>query len=755
MQICGEHAIAVDQNIQDKPAPDDTPHQIPSPYLTKQATQILARPRDTQPLGGGILYPSHVSTPQHPPIYDDPDLFKIHPVFEDDLDDEEENINNDDENIEEFETSAYRNPLNNPSQTAQEWSAKTETRFFPNLGLRNRTFSNDLKLKLTASAPPMPLTTPIPTTAPEIVTTLTPVVESEPITTTSKLILTPTPILTSNSIDITSMPPPTPTPPEADTSMLLNLRPPAEFLSKNKKRNVEAEVVETNFRTNRQSRRSSGTSQPSTNVEEFETEFKKPSLTTAKKESYEKYDTPHVKGNSPQTPPQLGYAQAGSRNPRTRYHEEAETQFLRHSYLNPPVFPGYPILKSLNSEGHRIPQPVPQGLINQLIAQHLALRERLGQTQKVPVIQAERPPNTRHSVEVRETPFRRVSEIQTPAETSRILTYAEKRRRWKEEMKKKLKKQKVPARQIIRPIITGEKNKYYVTYSPYYRLYQVSRQPPKGLNITGNKDITTTTVSPLTVTLSTTSAPVEVISPYPPITAPGSSSSPTTTPATSKPSTTTTAAPKVVSLKVEPMPVSSSKNTNKMQVRVAAIKPTSEAKGKQLLYMDDEDDEWKVEEEDYYVDENGQLTERMKHELSTTTTTVIPPIVITTTPDSSLAAIVFPVGHTTEAPRTISTSTTASSKAAEITTRKPIEQVTPGADYILPEAPANKQDYTDYGHSEEDLFFWKPEFESRRTRIDPSSQNSATESFNEELPNNNDDDNDAFEITVHNPNKKL
>uniref|UniRef100_A0A914QB88 Uncharacterized protein n=1 Tax=Panagrolaimus davidi TaxID=227884 RepID=A0A914QB88_9BILA len=271
------------------------PHQIPSPYLTKPAKQILARPRDTQPLGGGILYPSHVSTPQHPPIYDDPDLFKIHPVFKDDDidDDEESSNNNNDEDIEEFETAAYRNHYMNPrSLEAQEWSAKTETRFFPNLGLRNRTFTTNFsKTKLFAStlaqATPEPTFTPIFDATPE--TLLTP----EPITTTAKPFSAPKPIETVLSQSSTSE-----SQTDTDTGMLLNLRPPAEFQSKNKKRNVaETEIVETNFRTNRQSRRSSGITplKPTSNVEEYETEFQKHISPTAKKENYEKYDTPHAK----------------------------------------------------------------------------------------------------------------------------------------------------------------------------------------------------------------------------------------------------------------------------------------------------------------------------------------------------------------------------------------------------------------------------------------------------------------------------
>ena len=188
-------------------------------------------------------------TPQHPPIYDDPDLFKIQPVFESDDDEGSEDAYD----AEEFETAAYKSPSHgSPSHGSpelQEWSAKTETRFFPNLGLKNKTFIHSPKLSIAS-------TTTTTTEQPQIETT---------------------PEVLDSS----------------DPGMLLNLRPPSEFQSKTKKRNVEEEVVETKFRTHRQSRSSSGTSQPE--VEEFETEFQKHSPPAPTKDNYEKYETPLTK----------------------------------------------------------------------------------------------------------------------------------------------------------------------------------------------------------------------------------------------------------------------------------------------------------------------------------------------------------------------------------------------------------------------------------------------------------------------------
>ena len=71
---------------------------------------------------------------------------------------------------------------------------------------------------------------------------------------------------------------------------------------------------------------------------------------------------------------------------------------------------------------------------------------------------------------------------------------------------------------------------------------------------------------------------------------------------------------------------------------------------------------------------------------------------------------------------------------------------------MLPSPSADKQDYDadDLGHSEEDLFFWKPDFEQRRTRVYPSPQDGTAS-----VPTSSADDGDAFEITVHNPEKKL
>ena len=303
---------------------------------------------------------------------------------------------------------------------------------------------------------------------------------------------------------------------------------------------------------------------------------------------------------------------------------------------------------------------MPQGLINQLIAQHLALREHLGQTPKVPVIQVERSPDAKHSVEVRETPYRRLPETQDAAITARAMTYAEKRRRWKEEMKRKLKKQKIPPRQITRPIITGEKSKYYVTYSPYYRLYQVSRNAPRGWD-QGESEVVPTGPVPLATT-----------TPPPPTTTTSKlfpTSMPTTTPPASTTTTTTSPAPasttpKVISLQVKPV---DAHRNSKMQIRVAAVKPTPEAKAKQLLYMDDGDDEMeKVEEEDYYVDENGQTIEGAK-----STTTELPES-STPKPDDGMTPIVFPMGSN-QAENVKTEAAPQPSVSDVVTTRKPME----------------------------------------------------------------------------------
>lgn len=70
------------------------------------------------------------------------------------------------------------------------------------------------------------------------------------------------------------------------------------------------------------------------------------------------------------------------------------------------------------------------------------------------------------------------------------MSYHEKRRHWKMEMNKRLRGTKVPPRPLSfivqKPISTNIRgnDQYYVTYSPQYKIYQVSRKPPSNLYTT-------------------------------------------------------------------------------------------------------------------------------------------------------------------------------------------------------------------------------------------------------------------------------
>ena len=76
------------------------------------------------------------------------------------------------------------------------------------------------------------------------------------------------------------------------------------------------------------------------------------------------------------------------------------------------------------------------------------------------------------------------------------MSYHEKRRHWKNEMKKRLRGTKIPPRPLSKPILVRQptntnnkdNNRYYVTYSPQNKVYQVSRRPPLNLNST-KKDL--------------------------------------------------------------------------------------------------------------------------------------------------------------------------------------------------------------------------------------------------------------------------
>lgn len=93
--------------------------------------------------------------------------------------------------------------------------------------------------------------------------------------------------------------------------------------------------------------------------------------------------------------------------------------------------------------------------------------------------------------ELRQTPYRRF-----PTNSSK-LSYEEKRRRWKAELRRRLKQPPRPLAAgplpsphptivISHPAATRprDEDRYYVTYSPYNHIYQVSRKPPPHLYTT-------------------------------------------------------------------------------------------------------------------------------------------------------------------------------------------------------------------------------------------------------------------------------
>ncbi|KAL3085150.1 hypothetical protein niasHS_010219 [Heterodera schachtii] len=163
---------------------------------------------------------------------------------------------------------------------------------------------------------------------------------------------------------------------------------------------------------------------------------------------------------------------------RSRYLEFAETEFSRPSSYFP-----VPFVAAANSQL----QAIPAKTLSQLIRQHIA-RNRMKQFETQNSADNLRSAQSREK-EFRQTPFRRWPSNST------ILSYAEKRRQWKTELKRRLKEQKVRTRIIPPLLISGggfssiltdrePENRYYVTYSPQTRTYQVSRRPPPYLYTT-------------------------------------------------------------------------------------------------------------------------------------------------------------------------------------------------------------------------------------------------------------------------------
>ncbi|KAI6237013.1 Autophagy protein 5 [Aphelenchoides besseyi] len=191
-----------------------------------------------------------------------------------------------------------------------------------------------------------------------------------------------------------------------------------------------------------------------------------------------------------------------------RYVEYAETPFLRPSYFSVP---------------YRItPQTTYQYMSNEMFA-HL-VREHVRHQQRIRLahqqrqrqqLQQSNDPILRgvlHITELRQTPYRRYSHNATLA-----MTYEEKRRRWKEELKNKMRGQKTPPRQIGSGLnVVGTAGRYYITFNPYSNAYQVSRRLPSYVKLedfekTVKPDDLLSTVSTTTTSTTSTQPPPIVV----------------------------------------------------------------------------------------------------------------------------------------------------------------------------------------------------------------------------------------------------
>uniref|UniRef100_A0A183CAM6 Nuclear transcription factor Y subunit n=1 Tax=Globodera pallida TaxID=36090 RepID=A0A183CAM6_GLOPA len=195
------------------------------------------------------------------------------------------------------------------------------------------------------------------------------------------------------------------------------------------------------------------------------------------REHFETYEAPQGVNPTQQQQQQQRKEDGGGTKSKTRYLEFAETEFIRPSFYLPIPF--------VAPAGNQL-QAIPTRTLSQLIKQHIA-RNRMKQ------LASQTPSYLRAAQsrvkELRQTPFRR-----WPTNSS-ILSYAEKRRQWKMELKRRLKGEKVRTRFIPPLLISGgghsstqtdtePENRYYVTYSPQTRIYQVSRRPPPYLYTT-------------------------------------------------------------------------------------------------------------------------------------------------------------------------------------------------------------------------------------------------------------------------------
>ena len=170
----------------------------------------------------------------------------------------------------------------------------------------------------------------------------------------------------------------------------------------------------------------------------------------------------------------------------TRYVEYAETPFARPSYFSVP----YRMASSQKLEY------ISNEMFAHLIREHVRHQQRLRanveqQAQAAVVAASSQPPTTplpllaadgkqpilsgvSRLTELRQTQFRRFSHNST------FISYEEKRRRWKEDVKQRLRGQKVPPRQVGAAAASAstDAGRYFITYNPITNAYQVSRRLP-------------------------------------------------------------------------------------------------------------------------------------------------------------------------------------------------------------------------------------------------------------------------------------
>jgi hypothetical protein len=509
--------------------------------------------------------------------------------------------------------------------------------------------------------------------------------------------------------------------------------------------------------------------------ESYETPFiklrqtKKKSRRMKRKVRYEEYaETPAI------IPPLLNLRPTpASRKNGVRYEEYAETPFRWPSYVETTTPGSRPLQPQANERQQESPR-IPQEVLNRLIQQYLTKRPQFLQESTAPTTAITKPRLDGSPSEIQYTLYRRF-----PTNSSQ-LSYAEKRRRWKAEMKRRMKAAKIPPRPINPPgnrvdeQIPNQKGKYFITYSPYNRQYQISRQRPRIFDDADNQNrpvvqpiLPTTTLQPITTRVSTTTRPL--------VTTPIKTTTTQTTFTRPVHTTTTTARPKILRLPAESVPDTKGAQ---LTVRVASIKPTFPPV-KQIISLDDYDLSEEDEEDDNDAEQpnrqppaptrSNQYSQYERVQPSPYVLPTTPPIYRQTSPPNVPSTpayipayeqptpppykpnqIVYPVGNKpTETSHQANPPINRQVVVPPITTprtavHKRIEDVT---NFFAPPPQSEDADYDDLGDSEEDLFFWKPDYEQKKgvDRARVPGQDQSVQQYNEETAIQDD----PFKIEVH------